>query len=287
MTRTHDRGRMAGTMRGKCDVGFVAPLFLAVLSLGCGYHGPAAPTPIEPPARTPSIIRLTATAGIGSSAGRIELVARVSDASGGLSAPVHFETSAGSLLTTDVVADAGGVAQTTLQTTSEATVTASAGAVSTVSTVSPQPPVTFTTTTILVPPVVIIPPPTSSSSTTTQPTTTTSSVTTTSIPPMTSSVTTTTVAPMLTVALTCAPAAHGTSTPCNLTASYGSSALPSASIVLAAWDYGDGETEAFRTSPLASHVYRQTGTYVVVVVVTALTGDGLKTTTALRSNLIP
>lgn len=115
-----------------------------VVAAACAYDNPTYPTSLVPLLvdPVPTSIRLSATNGIGASAGQVFIVAQVLDRSGhGLSASVRFSATAGTLTPETVMADAVGVAQTQLTSTSPATITASVANVSATMNVSPTAPV--------------------------------------------------------------------------------------------------------------------------------------------------
>jgi PKD repeat protein len=87
----------------------------------------------------------------------------------------------------------------------------------------------------------------------------------------------------LALTLTCTAATHGTATPCNVSATYGSANIASNLITSVAWDFGDGSTQTIANSPLASRTYLQAGSYLVTATVTATTTDGAKTATATKA----
>lgn len=92
--------------------------------------------------------------------------------------------------------------------------------------------------------------------------------------------------PSLSIVLTCTPVAHGNPTPCNVTASYGGSALPSAAVTNVDWDWGDGFTNSTAT-PVSARSYVNAGSYTVFAKVTATTVDGSKQATASKALVIP
>ena len=125
---------------------------------GCSEIPPlaTAPSPLAPPS-LPATIALTWVGGVGATAGTVYLAAVVKDASGkGVPAvTVKYSTTTGVVQPATVVADAGGLAQATVTTSSTATITATAGSVTASIIVTPSPPITPTPSQ---PP---IPPPTS------------------------------------------------------------------------------------------------------------------------------
>ncbi len=80
----------------------------------------------------------------------------------------------------------------------------------------------------------------------------------------------------LVATLTCTGNAHGTASPCNVSAAYNGKNIASGSITAIAWDWGDGGNVAGAAVPLGSHNYAQAGTYIVTATVTATTSDGSK-----------
>jgi hypothetical protein len=117
---------------------------LCLVAAACAYDNPTYPTSLVPIQLDPipTSIRLSATNGLGASAGQVYVVAQVFDRSGhGTSASVRFSATAGTLTPETVMADAVGVAQTQLTGTSPATITASVANVSATINVSPTAPV--------------------------------------------------------------------------------------------------------------------------------------------------
>jgi PKD repeat protein len=94
-------------------------------------------------------------------------------------------------------------------------------------------------------------------------------------------------APSLSVTLTCTAKASGTATPCNVTTSYGGSALSASKITNVDWDWGDGTVTLGSTTPLGSHIYTQAGIYPVEATVTATTSAGPQTGSTGKSLTIP
>lgn len=76
-------------------------------------------------------------------------------------------------------------------------------------------------------------------------------------------------APSLIVTLTCSPVPHGgvPPTPCNVTATFGPTPIPSASVTNVDWDWGDGGTSP-NGGVAAFHPYFYQGTYTVIATVT-------------------
>lgn len=93
--------------------------------------------------------------------------------------------------------------------------------------------------------------------------------------------------PTLSATMNCSPATHGTPTPCNLSATYGTTALASNAITSVTWDYGDGTGATVAGSPLTSRTYVQAGTFIVTAAVTATTTDGAKTGVTSKTLIIP
>ena len=89
----------------------------------------------------------------------------------------------------------------------------------------------------------------------------------------------------LVATLTCTANAHGTASPCNVSASYNGKALASGSITAITWDWGDGGNVAGAAVPLGSHNYLQAGTYIVTATATATTADGSKTAPIVSKSL--
>jgi len=82
---------------------------------------------------------------------------------------------------------------------------------------------------------------------------------------------------VLGVTLTCPTApTHGTTTACNITATYNGSTLPSAKVFGVDWDWGDGGQDK-SSGPVATHNYANAGTYTIIVNVNANTPDGVAT----------
>ncbi len=98
---------------------------------------PTPPTQISGP---PASISITTTNGIGATAGQVFVAARVYDASGNPvgGTTVQFATSAGSVQPVAVVTDGGGLAQTTVTTSTPASITAVAGTARTTTSISPS-----------------------------------------------------------------------------------------------------------------------------------------------------
>lgn len=95
--------------------------------------------------------------------------------------------------------------------------------------------------------------------------------------------------PTLAAALTCTPGIHATpTTSCNLTMTYGGTALPGANVTAVTWDWSDGTTaNNSSTAPVNFHQYQFAGTYTVFATVTANTTDGVRTTTTSKSVVVP
>lgn len=94
-------------------------------------------------------------------------------------------------------------------------------------------------------------------------------------------------APSLSLGITCTGNTHGTTlSPCNLTASYGGSALPSAQFMTVDWDWGDGFTST-TSVPVDARTYVNAGTYTVFAKATVQTVDGVKTSTINHSLVVP
>jgi PKD repeat protein len=82
---------------------------------------------------------------------------------------------------------------------------------------------------------------------------------------------------VLGVTLTCPTSpTHGTTTACNITATYNGSTLPSAKVFGVDWDWGDGGQDK-SSGPVATHNYANAGTYTIIVNVNANTPDGVAT----------
>ena len=96
-------------------------------------------------------------------------------------------------------------------------------------------------------------------------------------------------APTLAASMTCSPVPHPGFTSCNVSATFGGSPIPSASITRVDWDWGDGSTNTTvpPTAPVSSRSYVSAGTYQVFATVTAATTDGPKTTTTSKSVIVP
>ena len=94
------------------------------------------------------------------------------------------------------------------------------------------------------------------------------------------------VVPTLSAELTCTLATHGQRTDCNVTATYGGTAVMASAITLFRPDWGDGSPQEIRNSPLGQHVYLQAGTYTIFVYLEATTPDGTKATTTMKAVVI-
>ena len=105
---------------------WLAAVLVLVLTAGAPAS-PTAPSEVTPtPAAVPHAITLTSTSGFGNTYGQVFVVAVVTDATGrGVSTPVTFTTTAGTMRAT-VISDQLGQAQVTVFTTTAATVTATA-----------------------------------------------------------------------------------------------------------------------------------------------------------------
>lgn len=95
-------------------------------------------------------------------------------------------------------------------------------------------------------------------------------------PPYVPPAPTPTPAPTLRADLTCSPASSGSSTPCNISASFGGVPLASGQVTSVAWDFGDGASAIGGVT--SSHVYAQPGTYAIVFTLTATTPVGVQST---------
>jgi hypothetical protein len=97
------------------------------------------------------------------------------------------------------------------------------------------------------------------------------------------------VVPTLGASLTCVPSAHGTPTPCNLAATWGGAPVDSSAITHVVWDFGDGQDQTIdgAGAALASHVFAQAGTYLIVANVSATAGGGTPATTTSKLVIIP
>jgi hypothetical protein len=242
---------------------YVALLTLLVLTTACGAANPTQATPIADPAAVPTSISLTSVSGVGSGTGQVYISALVKDASGkGVGAAiVTFTTTAGTFLATPITSDAGGLAQASLTTPGNATITAKTGAASGSLDVVPTP------VPVVVPPYVPLPTP----------------------PIVVPPVVPTPPAPLvLNVSLTCTAEPHGPlgtpPTVCNLATSYNGAALDSALVNSVTWDWGDGLDQTVTSSPLGSRNYLQAGTYRIQATVTATPPtSGPKTAAAVAS----
>jgi hypothetical protein len=106
-------------------------------------------------------------------------------------------------------------------------------------------------------------------------------------------------APTLGVTLTCTPAAHNSTSPppsgttptaCNVSLTYGGTALPGNQVTGVTWDWGDGTVataDNVSTGPVKTHIYTIAGTYTVFATVTANTVDGSKSATTSKSIVVP
>jgi len=92
-------------------------------------------------------------------------------------------------------------------------------------------------------------------------------------------------APLLAAVITCAPAAIHTvpapATPCNVSATYGGTPVPSSLLTRVDWDWGDGTT-TLNGGAASTRTYANAGTYTVIAAVTATTVDGTRTTTTTK-----
>jgi hypothetical protein len=104
-------------------------LIAAAFASSCGYKAPTFPSLPPTAPSIPATITVTATPGVGGSAGQVFLAASVRDASGhGVgSVMVRFTTTSGVVQPDAVMADGGGLAQTTVRTSMTATIEATAG----------------------------------------------------------------------------------------------------------------------------------------------------------------
>jgi D-alanyl-D-alanine carboxypeptidase len=88
------------------------------------------------------------------------------------------------------------------------------------------------------------------------------------------------------VSLTCSAGTASTTpktqTACNVSVTYGGANLPSAKVFGVDWDWGDGGQDK-SSSPVATHIYANTGTYTIIVNVNANTPDGVAVQTTSTS----
>lgn len=251
---------------------------LACLALAsCGDVPPiVAPTPPVVPL-VPARITITATPGIGVNAGEVYIAARVLATSGaGVgAAPVAFSTNLGTVAPAAVVADGGGIAQTTVRTSGPSSVRVVSGTAEATIDITPNPPITLPAPVppeipTTPPPVVLppsVPPPT---------------------PPPTPQPTPTPLPPAgLQLSLGCSTSVLTVG--CNLAASYNGVPLQSTAptFVQVDWDWGDGTSQIVAGSPLGSHPYAQAGTYSLVAHATVTTVDGVKLGSASQAVKVP
>lgn len=233
-----------------------------LLTAACG-SSPLAPTPIlAPPPSPPASLQLTISGPTSVSENLLNLLVADARGSGVPGETVFLSTTAGTLTAPTVVTGPTGRAQVLLRTTTDATVTAQVrsftATIDAVAYRAPEPPVFPDPPPPPPPPPVVVPPP----------------------PPPPP-------APTLSVALTCTAVAHGSPSPCNVTASYGGATLLGTAITDADWDWGDGTQTNNVASPLATHTYGQAGVFPVFVSVTATTVDGAKVASTSRTLTIP
>lgn len=215
---------------------------------GCAYQSdaplggiapsPTVTNPSVPAPAGPVSIALSAINGIGATAGKAYVMARVTNAAGRPvgNIDVTFSTTAGSVAPLMATSDALGQAQTTVTVRGSADVTAQAGPYASVMTVTPNPipdpvapvPPIFTP----IPPPPPVPPP--------------------SQPPPSLD--------LLRVDLSFSPLSVITGVPFTFTAN------ASAEIASAAWEFGDNTT-AQTTGPRVTHTYDSPGTRTATVIV--------------------
>lgn len=230
---------------------------------------PLAPAPVADVVVAPPAATIALTVSGATSVHESLLNVTVYDATGKgvLGAAITMTTTAGTLNHPTVNTSSTGTAQILLTTTDDATVTARLGelvaSVRAIAYHAPEPP----------PPSVFVPPPPPPPATCAN----TPSLCPAPPPP----------APTLTAALTCTPIAHGSPTPCNVTASYGGTPLPGTVVTNVNWDWADGTALQSTATPINAHSYVQAGTYTVYVLVTANTPDGVRDATATKVLLIP
>lgn len=246
-------------------------LSAAILS-SCAAVVPTTPSSGPAAQLVPATITLSAMNGIGASAGRVYIVGVVRDSTGrGVgNVSVHYSTTVGAFVQDTVVADPGGTSQAVVVANAAATVTASvAGATASIA-ISPviiPPDVPFVPPPPYVPPA----PPTPTPGPTPVPTPTPTPY------PV----------PGLVPTVTCTIAAHGASTSCIVSATYGYDQLGSSAITSITWEWADGVKDTVGGSPINTHTYTYAGTYQIVLSVTAVTKDGLKTASAYRTLIVP
>jgi hypothetical protein len=219
---------------------YVAIVVLVLLTTACGASNPTQATPIADPAAAPASISLTSVSGQGATTGQVYVSAMVKDASGkGVGAAiVTFTTTAGTFLATPITSDGGGLAQASLTTIGNATITARVGTVSSaldvVPTAAPGP---------MVPTPPVYPP--------AQPTP--------PVPPT---------PPIGVATVGCTTAIGAMSTACNVSVVYNNQAIASTAITRVDWDWGDGTVVPVGGgSLLGDHLYAQAGAYRVGVTV--------------------
>jgi hypothetical protein len=95
--------------------------------------------------------------------------------------------------------------------------------------------------------------------------------------------------PTLAATVGCRPGTTSTKTFCNVAITYGGVPLDSAGTTGVVWDWGDGSNDPAVNSPLGSHQYAQSGTYLVAVLAKATPNAtaGLLTATASTSVIVP
>lgn len=242
---------------------------LVALLLLSACAPPLAPSPLQTDVvvtAAPASIVLTVSPASLTSDHLLTLEVHDATGTGVAGVTVSLTTTAGTVTKATVLTGPTGQAQASLHTTENATVTARIGDVVTIAHASayrepaPPTPPTFTPP----PPVVITPPPATCA-------------TTPALCP----------APTLTASLTCTPRPSGSPTPCNVTASWGSTPLHGAAITEVIWDWADGTAVETTAAPINAHTYAQAGTYTIYAAVTAETPSGSQEALASRVLVIP
>lgn len=93
--------------------------------------------------------------------------------------------------------------------------------------------------------------------------------------------------PALAASMTCVVGTSTTPTDCNISGTYGGTAVPSTSFSVT-WDWGDGTTAPGGAGPLGTRQYSQSGTYLIVATATGTSGAWIgQTSTVQKSIAIP
>jgi adhesin/invasin len=220
---------------------------VALLTIGCAYHSPDAPSSVTPISTSaPFSLTLGTTVGIGVDAGRATVTAKVQNVNGASlsGVTVQFTTDAGTLSAASVVTGVEGTATTTITSASTAAITATAGA--------------LTAKTLVVSEPIVIPPPAPPDPIPTP------------APPSPGP---------LSVTLSTADVTIGTQTIVSAQVTNG----PPQSL---AWSFGDGATFA-GTSTTTAHTYGAVGSYVIGVTVRDTNGRTAIASTTTTVNAVP